>query len=252
MAKIDVSASLCFFLPFNDREVALNEIYRSPMIERMLKDAPHLDRFDRYDASSLCEPCNLRREQLRLQNEDAYERRFLAAKGLVAEQFYSEASNHRSGLGDCFGESRSDRCKLFVAAVAKYGSELGFDFSKRKTRRYLSTGAKSVNDNWDLRWIFEAPRKFSAATGVKREDDRLLHVRFAPKLWICESDQPSPLSAEYGEILDINYYRSAPEFAWGYCHFFANNELEVCVKAHITLIGYVIDEIVSVLGSTLR
>lgn len=281
LAKFYLSAYLGMLLPFRDRDAALNEHFVSPLFEEMLADAPHVDRSDPQHAWSVCEPCNWRREQLRLQHWEEHEQRFASAKKLVADQFYNETSRHKSGLGDQFGKSRLSRCKLFIAAAEKYGKEMGFVFDRQKSHRHLPTVVRRINDNWDLRWMldlpgelstswyaslvrkrsilenwdlrwmFDFPRELSTPRYVKREDKRHLHASFTPLLLICGGNQPSPLSAKEGEILYVNYYRFAPEFAWGYCNFFDNDEMEVNVKAQLTLIGCVIDEITSVINANL-
>lgn len=253
-SKILFSGSLRALLPFIDRETALNELYVSSHIEELLRNAPHVNRSDLTHAWSVCEPSNWKREELRLKHEQDHERRFTAMMRAEGAQFFREVDEHKSDASDQYGRRRlPSHPKLFIGLAEHYGERIGFTCDETKSHRNQPTVTRPINKDWDLRWSVGRRGYYTKSIfGPPRNEDRDGYAWFVPELFICGSNQPGQPSALEGEILKISYLYFVPNSWTAYHYFFDRYDLETCIKAHLTLIGYVVDDIVDAVRSALE
>ena len=250
-AKIYVSGSLRWLLPFRDRTAAMNELYASPLIEELMQEVPHVKDANEHNALWLCDPCNGKREQLRVQHRADFQQRENAAIQSATSHFVKEAKAHQTGLGDKFGEEYSGYSKLIVAAVECHGAKAGLEYVKKKSPRNEPNFERSVNDEWTLRLILGVPKKSYVPVHI-RGKEVLNHRDFDSKLFLCTRDQGRKFDFANSEILEINYMRFVPNFKRAYSLFSNNDQLETIVKAHLALLGYVIDETIAVVNTALK
>ena len=250
-SKINFSGRLRSFLPFRDRETAMAELYVCPLIEELLKDAPHVDRSDLGHAWSMCEPCNWKREQFRLKHWDDHEQRFRAMMRAEGALFFAETEVHKSEIADRYGRFRLLNSRKLIRELAKhYGGRMGFGYDRKKSERNAIAIVKPVNADWELRWLIGGKYYAKPLLGPPRNDDREGYAWFSPEFYLCESRLSKQSLAEETEVMGIGYAALVP-LGTAYGSFYDRYELETCVKAHFTLMGYVIDEMVETIRAAL-
>lgn len=167
-------------------------------------------------------------------------------------KFAFERNRHASSIGEGREVSRDDRCRFVIEAAERHGAVLGFVQPKRRTSNQPYVRRK-LTDDWELRWIVPDTRSFSFSPFIRRKD-RLAQPHLDASLVLCASHLGNNLRkpTQAGEFLVIRYGSIIPDFTPAYRSFFDYEELEVIVKAHFTLLGFMIAEIESAVLDTLR
>lgn len=182
-----------------------------------------------------CDPClvNLR-EWIRNypQEEDPYE----SMHRNVARVFSEDIERHATDLSFDRKIGRRERCDFFIEAFELYGNKLGFHYDDKRSGKVDPFFFKTINAQWDLCYSILDTKEFR---------DKKFAIEFSPVLEIRHKQIKRARDNwdERFKRLDINYIRIVPSFNRAYSWFHTFREFETIIKAHITLLGYMLGDI---------
>lgn len=163
-----------------------------------------------------------------------------------------EVRRHATDIASAWGVSQGERCGLFLHAATRYGSSIGFSYIASKSAPKWPAIVLPIDDEWDLRWVVKDSSTFECDPGTKGL--RFAESHFEHQLLLCAGRHSGNLgkSVMRGEYLRINFSVVPFGFIRAYRTFRSNQEFETIIKAHVCLLGLMIDDILAAIKAVLR
>jgi hypothetical protein len=189
-------------------------------------------------------PCLRREEECKWTRRDYYaasDLNWRAEKNVLRQ---AELAAHATGLSQSFDSISTNlvngRFEFYRAVMARDAGRLGFAFDEEQSMKYYPIFSKKINEYWSISWALE--RNGDMRLGTRRGwfyfDLELRSLRIKKKRVDVLGG-----GLEDGEVLRLRHDVLVPGFEWHYGLWHSLDEIEITVRAHLSLYELIANDV---------